>query len=455
MSPNKLSARDALHKMAQGTLTAEVLMRACLEAITRREPEVQAWQFLDAERALRRACAADAARKSGQPLGPLHGLPVGVKDVIDTADMRTEHGTILHAGRRPAADAFVVARLRAAGAIVVGKTVTTELAIFAPGKTRNPHDPARTPGGSSSGSAAAVAAGMVPLSIGTQANGSVIRPAAYCGVWGLKVSHGLVSQTGMLRQSPFLNHAGIFARSAADIALALETLVAPDLADPTLREQAPEFLAAATAPTVRTPRLALAQTPWWDRADAEVRTLFAAVRRELGSQAELVVLPPSFDSAIAEHRVLVESDLAYNLRDEYDRGRDVLSPVLRGMIENGHRHPATRYAEALDARARLVADIAPILNSFDALVVPATTGSAPVGLGATGDPVYCTAWTLAGLPALAVPSFSPVTGLPIGLQAIGRMGEDARLLQISHWLSQRLSSLLNPQGWRVSPDGAE
>ena len=444
MTPNQLTATEAVRRMADGTLTAEDLMQSCLDAIARREPVVQAWQYLDAAGALRAARAADAAKRGGRLLGPLHGLPIGVKDVFDTADMPTENGTVLHAGRRPTQDAFVVQRLRAAGAIVVGKTVTTELALFSPGKTRNPWDPTRTPGGSSSGSAAAVAADMVPLAIGTQANASLIRPAAYCGVWCLKPTHGLISQSGVLRQSPFLNHVGVMARDAADLALAMETLVAPDAADSTQRDSDPHFVAITTAHLARPPHIALAKTPWWDRADAEVVAMFDALARLPGVQAEWVTLPPSCDDAIAEHRVVVESDLAHNLRAEYATGKESLSAQLQGTLESGRGHSATRYIAALDARTRLVDDLEPILGRFDALVVPATTGSAPVGMP-TGDPTFCTVWTLNGLPAVALPSFSPATGLPIGLQVIGRKMQDARLLQVSRWLAEAAASVLTPR----------
>src|SRR5688572_11158096 len=219
-----LGARAAAELIRGGELTSERLVRACLHRIERTEATIGAWTFLDAEYALEQARAADLRRARGEDLGPLHGVPVGVKDIFDTADMPTENGTPLHAGRRPIEDATAVALLRVAGAVIVGKTVTTELAVFAPGKTRNPRDPSRTPGGSSSGSAAAVAAEMVPLAIGTQTNGSVIRPAAYCGVFGYKPSHGLVSRRGVLHQSWHFDQVGLFARSVEDLAAGAEPL---------------------------------------------------------------------------------------------------------------------------------------------------------------------------------------------------------------------------------------
>jgi Asp-tRNA(Asn)/Glu-tRNA(Gln) amidotransferase A subunit family amidase len=223
---------DAARLIRAGTITAAELMTACLARVGKVDADVQAWAFLDPDHALAQARAADEERLSGRPTGPLHGVPLGIKDIIDTADMRTENGSVLHAGRTPSRDAHVVTRLRAAGAVIMGKTVTTEFATRAPGKTRNPHNPAHTPGGSSSGSAAAVAAGMVPLALGSQTGGSTIRPASYCGVYGLKPTHGLISRAGMFRLSRSLDHVGLFARSIDDLALLLEAVVGHDEGDP-------------------------------------------------------------------------------------------------------------------------------------------------------------------------------------------------------------------------------
>ena len=233
-----LSASDGARAIREGSISSEQLVEACLGRIHAAEPEVQAWQFLDPEHALAQARARNLDRMEGRPTGPLHGVPVGIKDIIDTADMPTEDGTVLHAGRTPDRDATVVSMLRAAGAVIMGKTVTTECATYTPGKTRNPHNPEHTPGGSSSGSAAAVAAGMVPLAIGSQTNGSVIRPAAYCGVFGFKPTHGLISRHGILKLSRTLDHVGMFARTLEDIALLAEQLTGYDERDPDTRPRA-------------------------------------------------------------------------------------------------------------------------------------------------------------------------------------------------------------------------
>src|SRR5438105_15327924 len=234
-SPAQLSATEAAQKIRAGLLSSEELVQACLERIRDLEPTVQAWTFLDEKHALAQARAADERKRSGEPIGALHGVPVGVKDIIDTGDMPTENGTVIHKGRMPRSDAAVVARLRAAGAVIMGKTVTTECAYFSPGKTRNPHNPEHTPGGSSSGSAASVAAHMVPLALGSQTAGSVIRPGAFCGAYAMKPTHGLIPRTGVLQLSRTLDHIGLFARSLDDLALLATELVGYDEGDPDTR----------------------------------------------------------------------------------------------------------------------------------------------------------------------------------------------------------------------------
>ena len=289
--PAALTATEAARLIRDGALSSEQLVQACLEHIRETEPTVQAWTFLDEDLALAQARAADELRRSGQATGPLCGVPIGIKDIIDTADMPTENGTPLHRGRTPRADAAVVARLRAAGAVILGKTVTTECAYFHPGKTRNPHNPAHTPGGSSSGSAAAVAAAMVPLALGSQTNGSVIRPAAFCGVYGFKPTHGLIPRTGILKLSRTLDHVGLFARTLDDIALLAEELAGWDEGDADTRPRArvPFRDIAAEEPPIE-PRIAFVKTPVWDRATEETKQAFAEIVEALGERAGEVEL---------------------------------------------------------------------------------------------------------------------------------------------------------------------
>src|SRR5471032_1676362 len=290
-----LTASQAAAEIARGVMSAEEYTAACLKRIEVVEGEVQAFIHLDPEHALAQARALDERRRSGQPIGPLHGVPVGIKDIFDTADYKTECGSPLHKGRQPARDCAAVARLRTAGAVIIGKTVTTEFAYFHPGKTRNPRDLTHTPGGSSSGSAAAVAAGMVPLAIGSQTNGSVIRPAAFCGVFGVKPSHGLISRSGALVLSLALDHVGVFARSLADCSLILDVLAGYDAEDPDSRPLAsPAFRATVAQKPPSPPRLAFVRTSVWDKADAEARAAFESLAKRLGDAVKPVDLPETF-----------------------------------------------------------------------------------------------------------------------------------------------------------------
>jgi Asp-tRNA(Asn)/Glu-tRNA(Gln) amidotransferase A subunit family amidase len=436
-----LSAADAARQIREGRLTSEELVQACLERIRALEPKVQAWVFLDEEHALAQARAADERKRSGQPIGPLHGVPVGVKDIFDTADMPTENGTVLHQGRTPRRDAAAVSMLRAAGAVILGKTVTTECAYFAPGKTRNPHNPEHTPGGSSSGSAAAVAAGMVPLALGSQTNGSVIRPASFCGVYGYKPTHGLIPRSGVLQLSRTLDHVGLFARSIEDVALLLEELQGYDERDPDTRPRAriPFGKLAAEEPPIP-PLLAFIKTPHWERADGDTKEAFAELLDALGSQAEEVELMPSALEAWNWHKTIMEAEMAANLEREWRSGRDKLSPQLAGLMERGRETRAVDYQRAVQSIAPVVESFDELfMERYDAILTPAAPGTAPRGLGSTGDPSFCSLWTLLGMPALSLPLMQGANALPLGVQLVGRRGFDARLMRTARWLVGRLS----------------
>jgi Asp-tRNA(Asn)/Glu-tRNA(Gln) amidotransferase A subunit family amidase len=430
-----LSAREALDAIGRREISAAELVQACLDRIRAVDPRVDAWAFLDPERALAQARDRDQMLADQTLLGPLHGLPVGIKDIFDTADMPTENGTVLHAGRRPAEDATVVTLLRAAGAIILGKTVTTELAVYGPGKTKNPHNPDHTPGGSSSGSAAAVAAEMVPLALGSQTNGSVIRPAAYCGVVGYKPTFGLISRTGALRQSRPLDQVGVFARTVEDAALLAHALMVFDDRDPDMRPQTqPRFLEAANAEPPSRPRLAFVKTPFWEQADAQARAILAEFAGALGD-AEEVEVSSSFAEAATIHRTIMEADLAHSFAAEYARGKEVLTPTLRTMIERGQRTLAMDYRRAVEQVPGLVQALEGTFARYDAILTPATTGEAPAGVASTGNPIFCTIWTLCGLPAVTLPLLQGPEGLPLGVQLVGRRYDDARLLRTARWLA--------------------
>ena len=439
MLPNELSAAQAAELIAQGQLSAEELTRACLDRIEAREDTVQAWTFQDPELVLSQARVADQTRRSGKPLGRLHGVPVAIKDIFDTQDMPTENGSVLHAGRKPRADAAPVAKLRAAGAIILGKTVTTEFAMYTPGKTRNPHNPEHTPGGSSSGSAAAVADFMATLALGSQTNGSVIRPAAYCGVVGFKPSHGLISRAGVLVLSRTLDHVGVFARTVEDCALSLEVLSGYDQRDPDTRLAVrPRLLDIARQEPPLIPRLAFVKSPLWEHAEAETQAAFAELVGHLGQDIEEVSLPASFDNALAQHTAIMEVEEAVNLGEVYQQGREQLSERLRQIIERGLDISAVQYLDALTQRQVLLDDLHAVLSKYDAILTPATTGAAPKGLSATGSPVFCSIWTLLGVPAITLPLLQAANGLPLGVQLIGAKYDDARLLRTARWLVGRM-----------------
>lgn len=431
----RLGATDAAAAIRDGRTTSEELVESCLACIDELENDIQAWAFLDPDHALQQAREADLSRRTGQPTGALHGVPVGVKDIIDTADMPTEDGTPLHAGRQPRHDATAVALLRSAGAVILGKTVTTELAVYTPGKTRNPRDLERTPGGSSSGSAAAVAAGMVPLALGTQTNGSVIRPASFCGVVGYKPTHGLIPRTGILRQSRTLDQPGVFARSVADAALLGQQLIAFDAADPDTRPRArPRLTEFVAQPPPFPPRLAWVKTPVWDQAAADTQSGFAELTESLGEQVTEVILPEPFGDAIELHRLIMEADLALSFAAEYEHGAAQLSPMLRQLIERGQQHLALEYNRALARIPIFNGVLDDVFQEVHAIVTPAAPGEAPRGLETTGSAAFCTLWTLCGLPAITVPLIEGETGMPIGVQLVGPRGDDARLLQTARWL---------------------
>ena len=437
----RLGALQAAAAIRDGQISSAELVDACLARIDEVDDGIQAWAFLDPKYAREQARVADEARSRGGPVGALHGVPIGIKDIIDTADMPTEDGTPLHAGRRPEKDATVVSLLRTAGAVILGKTVTTELAVYAPGKTRNPHDPERTPGGSSSGSAAAVAAEMVPLAVGTQSNGSVIRPASYCGVVGYKPTHGLISRSGILCQSRVLDQVGVLARSLPDAALLAQELMSFDASDPDTRPRArPRLAESVSRPLPLAPRFAFVKTPMWEEASADMHAAFSELIESLGDQVTEVTLPEPFADGVAMHRLIYESDLALSFGFDYDRGADQLSSALRQMIERGRRHLAVDYNRAVARIAVYNAALKDVFHEVHAILTPATGGEAPRGLDSTGSPVFSTLWTLCGLPAITVPLMQGADGMPLGVQLVGPRGDDARLLQCAHWLVEQLAA---------------
>jgi len=429
---------DIAQDLRRGALTAVDVMRDCLTRSAAEEPRVQAWQHLDAARALEAAAAADVLSARGEPTGPLHGVPIAIKDIIDVAGMPTTMGSPIFAGRIASASASCVTRLLRAGALIMGKTVTTEFAYYHPGRTRNPWNVAHTPGGSSSGSAAAVACGMVPAALGTQTNGSVIRPAAYCGVVGFKPALGAVANDGTLDPWPTLDHTGVFARSVADAALVASVIVQDD------------HPVAATITPLASPHFAAVRTPVWSRAQAAQQERFALylqTLREAGATITEVELPESFADAHRILRLIMAHEGACFFRALRAQHGEQMSVALKQLLDEGEAIPAAEYRSALDARMRLSAQFSDFIRPHAAVLTPPATGEAPESLVSTGDPAFCTLWSLLGVPAITLPAGLGPQGLPLGLQVVGAGGADDTCLAAAAWCEKHLpfSGWLNPR----------
>ena len=414
--PAGLTARKAAALIAAGELSAEALLRGCLERIALREPTVHAWSYIDPDRALREA----RMRDNMPAIGPLHGVPVAVKDVIDAAGMPTGMGSPIYNGFHPFADAACVAALRAAGAVILGKTVTAEFAGVSPGPTTHPWEPGHTPGGSSSGSAAAVADYMAPLALGTQTGGSVLRPASFCGIVGFKPSFGSISRSGMKMAAESFDTVGLMARDVDDIALAWQALAGVE------DRQA--------APLPRPPKLKLFRSPYWSQAS---RDTMAAVEqagedlRERGWTIEELPTPAGFSELSGARTTINSYERARSLAWEYQNHAELISPAMRQVIDAGNSVPYEQYVKAVQTTERWRAWFAQALEGWDGLVTPAAHGEAPRGLASTGSAVFQEIWTMLHVPSITLPLSTGRLGLPVGVQFVGRPHGDAALLALA------------------------
>jgi Asp-tRNA(Asn)/Glu-tRNA(Gln) amidotransferase A subunit family amidase len=415
-----LAATDAVRLIRDGKLTTADLMESCLARIAAREPDVHAFAWFDAEHARRAAASALP--------GPLHGLPLGVKDVLDTADMPSQYGSPIWRDWQPKADAACVAWAKAAGAAVIGKTVTTEFATRKPGPTANPHRLQHTPGGSSSGSAAGVADCFFPFAYGTQTAGSVIRPAAYCGIVGYKPSFGTIDRVGMKLMSASLDTIGVMARTVADCALLASAVSGRDLGDPGRR-------------TERAPRIGLCRSPSWPLALAETEALLGRAATALGRAGASVTereLPDEFSRLTEAHKIIMNNESARALGWELATARDRISPELRERLEFGLAQTEPVLADAYAVFDGTQRGFAGVLEGLDVLVTPAAPGQAPAGLTYTGDPAFNLVWTSLHVPCVTVPAGSGPDGLPLGIQIVGRRGDDRAVLAWAQWVGAAL-----------------
>jgi Asp-tRNA(Asn)/Glu-tRNA(Gln) amidotransferase A subunit family amidase len=413
IEPCRLGAKDAAARIERGELNARELVESCLARIAAREPEVQAWAFANQDAVLSQLNDIEKA-------APLRGVPVGVKDIFDTCDMPTEYGSRIYAGHRPRADSAPVALTRAAGGVILGKTATCEFATFVPSRTRNPHNAAHTPGGSSSGSAAAVADFMVPLAFGTQTAGSVIRPGSYCGVVACKPTYNLLPRAGVHPNADSLDTVGIYARSVEDAAFFLEALTRRD----------------DLHGTISRPRIGACRSFEWELVEPPMAAAFETAAKKL--DAAEFRLPESFRSLREAQGTVIRYEGARSLADEYRRFADRLDPALRQRCEEGYATDGRKYQEALIYAARCRAAVNEAFGDCDVLIAPAATGEAPRGLGSTGNVAMNVVWTLLHVPCVSVPVDTGPNGLPLGIQVVGRIGDDARTLACARWIEARM-----------------
>lgn len=430
MPLHQLTAAAIVRAIARGETTATAVAEACLARIAEREPQVGAWTFIDPEIVLRQARALDAAPRRGA----LHGVPVGIKDIIDTADMPTEYGSPIHAGHRPHMDAVCVALTRRAGGLIMGKTVTAEFANRHPGKTRHPRDPRRTPGGSSSGSGAAVGDNMVPLALGTQTTASTIRPAAFNGCVGYRPTWSDLRMAGVMEASGTLDTLGLIARSVEDVALYRDVL-----AD------------AAPAPVVtvdpRRLRIGFCRSHFWDKADAATQAHLEACAQQLaraGARVTDLTLPRDFEQVEAMHQHISSFEFVRNRAWEIDNHWDGISDTLKkGRLQHGMNCTFAEYRDARTAAERLRRMLDDVFTDVDVLLTPAAAGEAPLGLNETGTAVFCAIWTTAHVPSLTLPLFTGPNGLPIGAQLVARRSADRELFAAGQWVAAQYGILNN------------
>ena len=430
------SVENLALKIKNSELTSVELCEKYIERIDEFEKEVKAWAFFDKKILLEKAKEADDYRRSGKPIGFLHGIPVAVKDIIGTVEMPTECGTSIRKGKSYSQNAEIIDLLISEGAIVMGKTATSELAFLGPPKTTNPHDYSRTPGGSSSGSAASVASYMAPLSIGSQTGGSVIRPASYCGVVGYKPTYGLISRNGVLRTSQTLDHIGMFGRNVEDVALLAKALIKKDKQDPaSIHYSSENILAETKKGPLFEPKFIFYKTNHWKMIEKKSRDAFEYFIKSF-KNIEVFDTPSYFKDIYKYHQVIHETDLANNFSIYYKKFKSKLSKYMQDAISRGNKYSAKEYAEAIDFRKQSYESYKEVFEDYHGVLMPSSPGVAPKGLKSTGTAEFNKVWSYLGTPCISLPLLEGENKLPLGVQLIGDKYDDHRFLGVARWLEK-------------------
>jgi len=433
-----IPVHEIVKKIKDGKLTSVEICKSYIDRINKFEKDVKAWVYFDKKLLLEKAEEADNHRRSGKVTGILHGIPIALKDIIGTYDMPTECGTILRKGKTQSQNAEIVDLLKSEGAIIMGKTATSELAYLGPPATRNPHDYNRTPGGSSSGSAAVIASHMAPLSIGSQTGGSVIRPASYCGVVGYKPSYGLISRNGVLRTSYSLDHIGVFGKTVEDVALLAKVLIKKDSYDQsTVHYSTEDMLNVCRKEPLFEPKFIFYKTDAWKLVDKKSRESFEYFIKSFKKNIAVFDTPSYFKNINKYHQIIHETDLANNFSEYYKKNKKKLSNYMQKAIANGNKYSAKDYAEAIDFIKRSYESYKEVFEDYHGVLSPSSPGVAPKGLKSTGTAEFNKFWSFMGTPCISLPLLQGENNLPLGVQLIGDKYDDQRFLGIARWLEQK------------------
>ncbi len=436
-----LNIEELVNKIKDAQITSEEICKKYIERINKFEKDVKAWAHFDEKLLLEKAIESDNNRRSGKVTGPLHGIPIALKDIIGTLDMPTECGTVIRKGKSYSQNAEIIDLLLSAGAIIMGKTATSELAYLGPSDTTNPHDYARTPGGSSSGSAAAVASCMAPLSIGSQTGGSVIRPASYCGVVGYKPSYGLISRNGVLKTSEKLDHIGVFGKSVEDVALLAKVLIKKDNYDSsTVHYSTENMLTETKKGPLFEPKFIFYKTESWNLIEKKSREAFEYFIKSFKKNIEVFDTPSYFKDIHKYHQIIHETDLANNFSTYYKKYKKKLSKYMQDAILRGNKYSAKEYAEAVDFMQRSYNSYKEVFEDYHGVLTPSSPGVAPKGLKSTGTAEFNRVWSYLGTPCISLPLLQGENNLPLGIQLVGNRYDDNRFLGVANWLEKECNN---------------